>query len=106
MRKILTMLALFVAVAGAALAHGSNSHRVMGTVASIHDEHLTVTTTDGKEASIQLTADTKYEKDGKAADRSGLVEGARVSIQLAEDDKTALKIKIGSGGQQHGHDGH
>lgn len=101
MGKIAAMLLLFVAVAGAVFAHGGRSHRLMGTVASVHDDHVTITTTEGKEASVTLTAATEYEKDEKPADRSALVEGARVSIQLEEDDKTAVKVKIGGGA--HGH---
>ena len=102
MRKIAVMLWLLVAVAGAALTHGGRSHRLLGTVQGLDEDHLTVTTTEGKEASVTLTADTTYEKDEKPADRSALVEGARVSIQLEEDDKTAVKIKIGGGGEhQH-----
>ena len=101
MRKIAAMLSLlFVTVVAAALAHGDKSHRLLGTVKVLHENHLTVTTTDGTEASVHLTADTKYERDGNAADRSGLVEGARVSIELDEDDKTVVKIKIGSGGKR------
>ncbi len=98
MRKLAATLLLFVAFAATALAHGGKTHRLMGTVKALHENHLTITTTEGKEASAHLTAETKYEKAGKPADRSALVEGARVSIQLDEDDKTALKIKIGSGG--------
>lgn len=107
MRKIAVMLMLLVAVAvaGVALAHGGKSHRLMGTVKSLHEDHLTVTTTDGEEASVQLTAETRYEREGKATDRSALVAGTRVSIHLDEDDERAVKILIGSGGQQ-GHDGH
>ena len=98
MRKLVATLLLFVAFAATALAHGGKTHRLMGTVKALHENHLTITTTEGKEASANLTAETKYEKAGKPADRSALVAGARVSIQLDEDDKTALKIKIGSGG--------
>ena len=97
MRKLVATLLLFVAVAAAALAHGGKTHRLMGTVKALRESHLTITTTDGKEAAARLTADTKYEQAGKPADRSALVEGARVSIQLDEDDRTALKIKIGGG---------
>ena len=101
MRKIAAMLLLFVAVAGVALAHGANSHRLMGTVKSLHEDQLTVTTTEGKEAVVRLTADTTYEQEAKPANRSALVEGARVSIQLDEDNKTAMKIKIGGAGHEH-----
>ena len=98
MRKLIATLLLFVAVAATALAHGGKTHRLMGTVKAVQEDHLTVTTTAGKEASARLNADTKYEKAGKPVDRSALVAGARVSIQLDEDDKTALKVKIGGSG--------
>jgi len=103
MRKILTLLLVTAAFATTALAHGGRSHQLLGTVKSLHENDLTITTTAGREASVNLTADTKYEKDKKASDRSALVEGARVSIQLDEDDKTAIKIKVGGGGEQPQH---
>jgi hypothetical protein len=98
MRKTtVALLLLLTAFAGtAAFAHGGKSHRLMGTVKALHENHLTVTTTDGKEATVTLAADTKYERDGKAVDRSALTEGTRVSIHLDEDDKTALEVKIGA----------
>jgi hypothetical protein len=98
MRKLVVTLSLFVAVAATALAHGGKTHRLMGTVRAVQESRLTVTTTDGKEASARLTAETKYEQAGKPVDRSALVAGARVSIQLDEDDTTALKVKIGGSG--------
>ena len=98
MRKTVALLLLLAATfAGtAAFAHGGKSHRLMGTVKALHENHLTVTTTDGKEATVNLAADTKYERDGKAVDRSALAAGTRVSIRLDEDDKTALEVKIGA----------
>ncbi len=98
MRKTVALLLLLAATfAGtAAFAHGGKSHRLMGTVKALHENHLTVTTTDGKEATVHLAADTKYERDGKAVDRSALTAGTRVSIRLDEDDKIALEVKIGA----------
>ena len=61
-----------------------------------HEDHLMVTATDGHEAMVRLTEKTQYEQDKKAATRSALVAGVRVSIQLTEDNKTAVKIKIGT----------
>ena len=97
-RSVASVLVALFLVAAAAYAHGTNSHRVMGTVKVLQEDRLTITTTNGKEAEVRLVADTRYEKDQKPADRSALVAGARVSIQLAEDDETAVKIKIGAGG--------
>lgn len=99
MRKTTAALLLLLAAAfagTAAFAHGGKSHRLMGTVKTLHENHLTVTATDGKEATVSLAADTKYERDGKAVDRSALTEGTRVSIHLDEDDKTALEVRIGA----------
>ena len=103
MRKILSLFAVAVLLATGAFAHGGKSHKLMGTVEHVDGDHVTITTTAKKEATVRLTADTKYEKGGKAADRTALVHGARVSIQLEEDDKTAVKIKIGGGEEKHPH---
>ena len=103
MRKVLALLAVAALFTTGAFAHGGKSHHLMGTVEKVQEDQLMISTTAGKEATVTLNADTKYEKDGKAADRTALVHGARVSIQLDEDDKTAIKIKIGGGGEQHQH---
>lgn len=96
MRKILAFLLVAAFAAGAAFAHGGKSHKLLGTVKELHENHLVVTATDGHVASVQLTETTQYEKDKKAATRSALATGVRVSIQLTEDDKTAVKVTIGT----------
>ena len=98
MRKIVALLLVLAAGAfgGAALGHGGKTHRLMGTVKALHENHLTVTTTDGREATVDLAADTRYERDGKPVDRSALAAGVRVSVHLDEEDKTAVEVKIGA----------
>ena len=96
MRKILILLLIAAFAAGAAFAHGGKSHQLLGTVKELHENHLMVKATDGHEAMVTLTPKTKYEKDKKPAKRSDLVAGARVSIQLTEDNKNAVKVKIGN----------
>lgn len=96
MRKVFVFLLIATFAAGAAFAHGGKSHKLLGTVKSLQEAHLTVTATDGHEAHVILTATTQYEKDGKPAKRADLTAGARVSIQLTEDDKSAVKVKIGA----------
>jgi hypothetical protein len=95
MRKMLVLLTVAALFTTGVFAHGGKSHRLMGTVERVHENQLTLTTTAQKEATVTLTSETKYEQAGKAVDRSALVQGARVSIQLDEDDKTAIKVKIG-----------
>lgn len=105
MRKTLAMLAAAALFATGAFAHGGKSHKLMGTVEAVEEGRIVLTTTADQRATVRLTADTRYEKEGKPADRSALVEGARVSIDLSEDDTTAVRIKIGTGGGGD-HDGH
>ena len=98
MRKILSLLLLFLpAVAtGTAFAHEGKSHKLLGTVKELHENHLVVTTPDGYEKTVQLTQTTQYEKDKKAATRTALAAGVRVSIKLSEDDKAAIKVTVGA----------
>jgi hypothetical protein len=102
MRRIFALLALTALFTTGAFAHGGKSHKLMGTVQHVHDNQLTITTTANQEATVTLTDETKYEKEGKPTDRSALVQGARVSVQLDEGDKIAVKVRIGGGGEhQH-----
>lgn len=96
MRKMLIFLFATVLATGAAFAHGGKSHVLLGTVKMLHENHLVVTSTDGHEVTVLLTKSTTYEKDKKAATRAALAVGTRVSIQLTEDNKTAVKVKIGT----------
>lgn len=107
MRKILAFLLVAAFATGAAFAHGGKSHQLLGTIKELHENHLVVTATDGHVATVKLTKTTQYEKDKKAATRSALAAGVRVSIQLTEDDTTAVKIKIGKQDSNHSeHGGH
>lgn len=99
MRKVLILLLIAtfaVTFAGIVFAHGGKSHKLLGTVKLLHENHLVVTATDGHEVTVMLTGTTQYEKDMKPAKRADLAAGARVSIQLSEDDKTAVKVRIGA----------
>lgn len=95
MRKIVVSFVLASFVAAAAVAHGGHSHHVLGTVKAINEDHLLVTTKDGKEVEVHLTAKTKYEKASKAATKQDLTAGSRVSVELGSDGKIATSVKIG-----------
>lgn len=96
MRKAFILLLIATFAAGAAFAHGGKSHLLLGTVKLLHQNHLVVNATDGHEVTVTLTPATQYEKDKKAAKRSDLKPGTRVSIKLTEDDKSAVRVKIGT----------
>ncbi|HBL26600.1 MAG TPA: hypothetical protein DD490_07185 [Acidobacteria bacterium] len=105
MRKILILLLVAAFAAGAAFAHGGKSHQLLGTVKELHENHLVVTAINGHEATVALTPSTQYEKDKKPAKRSDLTAGTRVSVQLTEDDKSAVKVKIGKQDDTHSEHG-
>jgi hypothetical protein len=96
MRKVFALLLITAFAAGAAFAHGGKSHLLLGTVKLLHENHLVVTATDGHEVTVTLTPATQFEKAKKPAKRSDLKPGTRVSIKLTEDDKRAVKVKIGT----------
>ena len=120
-RKQLTraLIALFAVVAAPAVwAHGGQEH-VMGTVSSASATELVVKTTTGAEKTIQLTADTKVEKDGELSTAADLQPGQRVVVHTRKqgDALTAVLIKTGpsandkgknnKGTHHHGgHEGH
>lgn len=94
MHKVFLILFLAAFASGAAFAHEGKSHRLLGTVKSLQDNHLTVTDQDGHEARVMLTETTQIEKEGKPAKRADLAPGVRVFVQIGEDDKSAVKVRI------------
>ena len=102
MKRFLAFVALIAFIVAPALAHGK-SHHLLGTVKTLHENHLVLTTTDNKEATVMLLPDTRYERDGKATDRSALVPGTRVSVELNEKHEAAVLIKIGAATASHAH---
>jgi len=94
MRKLIAVSILTLLAATTALAHGGHVHNVMGTVKTIQAGQLVVEKTDGAEMTVILNSATKYEKGGQPASHADLVAGARVSVHLANDSKTAVTVKI------------
>lgn len=76
-----------------AAAHGTAEH-IMGTVTSVTDTQLAITTKDGKQMTIQLTDKTKFEARGKQTTAARPQTGDRVVVDLAgkNDPKTAAQV--------------
>ena len=96
MRRILTAAMLVAAIATTALAHNGHIHNFLGTVKSVDESNLVITTTDAKDAAFVLTPKTAYSRDGKPANRTDLRSGLRVAVRVDEDGKTVTSIKIGT----------
>lgn len=80
-------------VASTASAH---VHKVvMGTVKSIDATRLELTKTDRKVLSIPLVKETLFVRGGSRVAPDQVKVGMRVVVTLAEDDKTAERVKLG-----------
>jgi hypothetical protein len=98
MKKILATLFTLVLMVSSAYAHNGLEH-VMGTVASVTDNSITVTTTDGKTQTVATTADTKYSKMDMAIALKDLKVGDHVVIHATKKDGKLLAatVQVGMG---------
>ena len=98
MTKLLATLFTFVLMVGSAYAHNGMEH-VMGTVASITGNSITVTTTDGKTQTVTTTADTKYSKADGAIELKDIKVGDHVVIHATKKDNKliAATVQVGMG---------
>ncbi|MBV9339259.1 MAG: hypothetical protein JO159_00010 [Acidobacteria bacterium] len=88
---------LTLGLSQSAFAHGNEKH-VIGTVKSISDHSVTVTTTDGKTQEVQIAESTLFERDGHSATLHDLSVGDRVVIHAIPKNGVlqAHTVKIGS----------
>jgi len=98
MKKLLATLFTVVLMVSSAYAHDGMEH-VMGTVASITDNSITVTTTDGKTQTVTATSDTKYSKMGAAIALKDIKVGDHVVIHASKknDKLIAATVQVGMG---------
>jgi len=98
MKKVLATLFLLVLVVSSAYAHNGMEH-VMGTVASITDNSITVTMTDGKSQTVTTTADTKYTKMDAAIALKDIKVGDHVVIHATKKDGKLIAgmVQVGMG---------
>ncbi|MGV3519998.1 hypothetical protein [Luteitalea sp.] len=92
------LLAVFacVFVPQGLLAHPDHAKKVLGSVASITADQLTVKNVKGVETSIVLTRDTKVVRAKQAATMKDVTAGARVVVtaDIVKDQLVARTIDI------------
>jgi hypothetical protein len=83
-----------LAIPAYARAHEGHAHKVMGTVATLHENHLEVKATDGKSSTITLNAKTKILRGKTKAKAEDIKPGERVVVTATEtkgkDGKTTM----------------
>ena len=98
MKKALATLFTLVLMVSSVYAHNGMEH-VMGTVASITDNSITVTSTDGKTQIVTTTADTKYSKMNASIALKDIKVGDHVVIHATkkENKLIAATVQVGMG---------
>ena len=83
---------LVLAAAPIAHAHEGHAHKVMGTVATIHENHLEVKDKDGKITTHQLDGKTKIRRGKAIAKLADIKVGDRVVVTTLESKDKAGKV--------------
>lgn len=98
MKKPIATFFTLLLMVSSAYAHNGMEH-VMGTVASITDNSITVTTTDGKTQTVTATGDTKYSKKDAAIALKDIKVGDHVVIHATkkEGKLIAATVQVGMG---------
>jgi hypothetical protein len=78
-------------------AHEGHPHKVLGTVASVQDNHIDIKTTDGKVITVMLDAKTAITRGKAKLDATALKVSERVSVEYMEQKpmNMAKTIKLG-----------
>jgi len=85
---------LFSAQSRVAQAHEGHAHKVMGTVATVHESHLEVKDKDGKLSAHVLDSRTKIRRGKVIAKMTDLKVGDRVVVTTIETkDKAGTVVK-------------
>jgi hypothetical protein len=103
-RLILAMaLGAVLAIPVYVRAHEGHGHKVMGTVATRHENHLEVRATDGKASMITLSEKTKILRGKDKVTRDDIKPGERVVVTATEtkdkDGKAtmiATEVRLGA----------
>jgi len=92
MKKFLfVVLALSLFVPSLALAHPGHEHKLMGTIESIDKNKVVIKTTDGKDATFEVTPTTTYKHGTAKGAFADLKAGMRVVAMMMEKDETKAK---------------
>jgi hypothetical protein len=96
-----SLAATLLVIAAPVFAHGGFDH-VMGTVAKLTGNVLTVTTAKGR-VDIKMDDKTELTKDNHKAGLTDLTPGTRVLVDIPEGskDRIAHSLKIGAAAAGH-----
>lgn len=86
-RLAVVVVATALAVPAIAPAHPGHDHKVMGTIDVIAAKHVTITTTDGKELTFEVTDRTKLSRGKMRGFFTELEAGMRVVVNVGDGEE-------------------
>ncbi len=84
---MVVLIALAAVAVPTAWAHPGHDHKVMGVILAIDDRHVTLTTTDGKELTFEVTPATKFVRAKKTGDFADLKAGMRIVANVGDGEE-------------------
>ena len=96
MKRIAPLFLILVLASLSIYAHGTDSHSILGTVKSLEDDILVVTSSEGKDLTVELTGETRYTRGAEEVSREALSPGTRVSVKLSHDNQKVVSIRLGA----------
>src|SRR3954462_10838252 len=92
MKKLLfVLLAISLFVPALAVAHPGHEHKLMGTISSIDKNKIVIKTTEGKDATFEVTPTTTFKHGTEKGALAELKAGMRVVASMMEKDETKAK---------------
>lgn len=89
---LFAVLALTLLVPALPMAHPGHDHKLMGTISSIDKNKIVMKTTEGKDATFEITPTTTFKSGGKKGAQADLKAAMRVVVLLV-NEKEPLKAK-------------
>lgn len=95
-RMLATWLLAVLGFGPVLIAHEGHDHKIMGTVAVVHEKHLDVKTKDEKQVAVTLDESTKIRRGTAKATVADLRVGERVVVTVAsgEEPPVAKEIRL------------
>jgi hypothetical protein len=78
------VLALSLLVPALPMAHPGHDHKLMGTISSIDKNKIGMKTTEGKDATFEVTPTTTFKNGSKKGMQSELKVGMRVVVNVGD----------------------
>ena len=98
MKRLVLAVLIAYSLAPFVSAHEGHDHKIMGTIAAIHDSSVEVKATDGKMSTVTLNDKTKIRRGTAAIQLADLKAGDRVVVTATGGGKApfvAKEIRLG-----------